>query len=241
MTTLHDRPRVLVAEDDPAARAFLVDNLTADGYEPICAVDSVEAIRCLAEPVDALLVDVNGNTLDVIDTVRHETWCTADPQIPIVVLTSHAGELHLTRLLDRGADDVIAKPYSYVELRARLAALLRRAHARTAPRMLRAGSLRLDVTSRRAWVGDVETERLSATEYQLLLTLIGEPARVFTRQELIRSVWGDGVFGRSRTLDSHASRLRRRLQIGDARYVRNVWGVGYRLVDGELHPTEPHN
>jgi DNA-binding response OmpR family regulator len=237
----HGRPVVLVAEHDPAAAAFLADNLTADGYATICAADSGEAIRSLATPVDALVVDVNGSTLDVIDTVRHESWCTADPQVPIVVLTSHTDELHVTRLLDRGADDVIGKPYSYVELRARLAALLRRAHARTAPRVLRAGSLRLDVTSRRAWVGEVETEPLSATEYQLLLTLIGEPARVFTRQELIRSVWGAESFGRSRTLDSHASRLRRRLQIGDDRYVRNVWGVGYRLIDGELHPMQPQS
>ena len=130
---------------------------------------------------EALIVDVNGDTLGVIDAIREQTYPAIDPDLPILVLTSHTDELHRTRLLERGADDVLCKPYSYPELRARLGALLRRTDARRTPCVLRAGSLRLDVRSRRAWVGEVEIEPLRGKEYQLLLALIAEPERVLTK------------------------------------------------------------
>jgi DNA-binding response OmpR family regulator len=225
-------PNLLIAEHDDVCRLFLADNLEADGYRPVCAADTAAALERLSEGIDALIVDVNGDTLGVIDTIRQQTDPGVDPQLPVLVLTSHSAELHRTRLLERGADDVLCKPYSYPELRARLGALLRRADARRTPQVLRAGSLRLDVLSRRAWVGEVEIEPLRGKEYQLLLTLIAEPERVFTREELLRSVWGLGSYARTRTLDSHAARLRARLQIGGDRFVRNVWGVGYCLIDG---------
>lgn len=233
-----ENPRVLIAEADPIARAFLAENLAADHYQPVCATDSAAALELLAGPLDALLVDVNGDTLAIVDLVRAETLSGIDPQLPILVLTSRTDGLHRTRLLERGADDVLAKPFSYPELRARLGALLRRAHARRAPRVLRAGSLRVDVRSRRAWVGEVEIEGLRGKEYQLLLALVAEPERVFTRQELLGSVWGLGSYARTRTLDSTAARLRARLQIGEQRFVRNVWSVGYRLIDGHPRPVQ---
>jgi DNA-binding response OmpR family regulator len=225
-------PNVLIAENDDVSRLFLNDNLEADGYRPICAAVTAAALGLLSATLDALIVDVNGDTLGLIDAIRDQARPDIDPDLPILVLTSHTGELHRTRLLERGADDVLCKPYSYPELRARLGALLRRADARRAPRVLRAGSLRLDVRSRRAWVGEIELEPLRGKEYQLLLALIAEPERVFTREELLRSVWGLGSYARTRTLDSHAARLRARLQISGERFVRNVWGVGYCLIDG---------
>ncbi len=167
---------------------FLANNLEADGYRRVCAADTSEALELLSATLDALIVDVNGDTLGVIDAIREQTHPDVDPHLPILVLTSHSSELHRTRLLERGADDVLCKPYSYPELRARLGALLRRADARRTPQLLRAGSLRLDVRSRRAWVGEVEIEPLRGKEYQLLLALIAEPARVLT----------NGYFGSAR-------------------------------------------
>ncbi len=225
-------PNVLIAENDDASRLFLHDNLEADGYGPVCAAVTAAALGLLSATLDALIVDVNGDTFGVIDAIRHQVRLDIDPDLPILVLTSHTGELHRTRLRERGADDVLCKPYSYPELRARLGALLRRANARRTPHVLKAGSLRLKVQSRRAWVGGVAIEPLRGNEYQLLLALIAEPERVFTREELLRSVWGLGSYAQTRTLDSHAARLRARLQIGGDRFVRNVWGVGYRLIDG---------
>jgi len=174
-------PTVLIAENDEVCRLFLADNLQADGYWPVCAADTSAALALLSRTPDALIVDVNGDTLGVIDAIREQTCPGIDPDLPILVLTSHTGELHRTRLLERGADDVLCKPYSYPELRARLGALLRRADARRTPQVLRAGSLRLDVRSRRAWVGEVEIEPLRGKEYQLLLALITEPERVLTK------------------------------------------------------------
>jgi DNA-binding response OmpR family regulator len=174
-------PNILIAENDDVCRLFLADNLEADGYRPICAADTPEALGLLSARLDALIIDVNGDTLVVIDAIRDQVRPDIDPALPILVLTSHTGELHRTRLLERGADDVLCKPYSYPELRARLGALLRRADARRAPRVLRAGSLRLDVRSRRAWVGEIELKPLRGKEYQLLLALIAEPERVFTK------------------------------------------------------------
>jgi DNA-binding response OmpR family regulator len=225
-------PIVLIAEHDNPVRQFLADNLQADGYWPVCASDGDAALELLAGSLDAMIVDVNGDTLSVIDAIRRETVPAIDPQLPILALTSDAAELHRTRLLERGADDVVCKPYSYLELRARLGALLRRAHARQRPQVMRAGSLRLDVRCRRAWVGNTEIEGLSGKEYALLRALIADPERVFTREKLLRAVWGLGSYARTRTLDTHAARLRARLQIGGEPFVINVWGVGYRLVDG---------
>lgn len=135
-------------------------------------------------------------------------------------------------MLERGGDDVVRKPFAYPELRARIGAVLRRCERRRSARILRAGPVAIDVRSREVRVCDRPVQ-LSAKEYDLLVTLAGEPTRVFTRAELMRGIWGLHTFGHTRTLDSHVSRLRRKL-CGDEhdRLVINVWGVGYRLLDG---------
>jgi DNA-binding response OmpR family regulator len=150
----------------------------------------------------------------------------------MIVLSRDADRLQRIRMLERGGDDVVKKPFAYPELPARIGAVLRRSQAtRSGRRILRAGSVLIDVRSREVRVGERRVE-LSALEYQLLLTLAGEPDRVFTRQELLRWVWGYEPALRTRTLDSHAYRLRRKLCEGsDEKVVVNVWGVGYRLMD----------
>lgn len=224
---------VLVAEEDEATRLFLADNLAADRYRVRAADSREKALAILSvEQLDVIVVDVNGKTLELIDAIRAGDGLAGrvDPDTPLIVLTARADELHRIRALDRGGDDVVAKPFSYPELRARIAALLRRADARRAPRVFRLRELTIDLGARIVRVGAGEVE-LPAKEYELLRTLTSEPTRVFTRQELRRAVWGD-AFGSSRTLDSHASRLRRRLiEAGAEGFVLNCWGVGYRLAD----------
>ena len=124
------------------------------------------------------------------------------------------------------------KPFAYPELRARIGAVLRRSQTtRRGRRILRAGPVVIDVRSREVRVCDRQVH-LSSLEYQLLLTLASDPHRVFTREELLRSVWGLDTFGRTRTLDTHAFRLRHKLcDRSDETLVVNVWGVGYRLMD----------
>jgi DNA-binding response OmpR family regulator len=138
-------------------------------------------------------------------------------------------------VLERGGDDIVKKPFAYPELRARIGALLRRSVLRRTAPTLRAGPVGVDLRSREVLVAGRPVE-LSAKEYDLLVMLAGEPTRVFTRAELMRGVWGENTFGYTRTLDSHAYRLRRKLCADCTdRLVINVWGVGYRLTDGRAH------
>ena len=125
------------------------------------------------------------------------------------------------------------KPFSYHELNARVRALLRRTRRRPATGRMRIGTLELDPLSRQVWLSG-EPVALSKKEYALLRALAAEPTRVFTREELLRGVWGFRSLGHTRTLDSHAFRLRHKLSGSGERFVVNVWGVGYRLVDGSI-------
>jgi DNA-binding response OmpR family regulator len=228
---------ILVADEHDATRGFLADNLTADGYQVLVAPDRPKAVALLATAhPDLILVDVNGQTLALLDAIRAGEGLAgrADPDTPVIVLTRDADRLHRIRMLERGGDDVVRKPFAYPELRARIAAVLRRSELRRSKRMMRAGPIAIDVCSREVRVADRIIE-LSAKEYDLLMMLAGEPSRVFTRAELMRGVWGASTFGHTRTLDSHASRLRRKLcGESDDKLVINIWGVGYRLLPGEL-------
>ena len=232
---------ILVAEENDATRAFLADQLTADGYRVLVAPDRAKALALLstAHP-DLILLDVNGRTLELLDAIRSGEGLAgrADPDTPLIVLSRDANRLQRIRVLDRGGDDVVRKPFAYPELRARVAAVLRRSETRRSARILRVGPISIDLRSREVRVTDRPVE-LTAKEYDLLVTLAGEPTRVFTRAELLSAVWGQRTFGHTRTLDSHASRLRRKLcGEGEDRLLINVWGVGYRLIDGEVHRAQ---
>jgi DNA-binding response OmpR family regulator len=228
---------ILVAEEHTATRNFLIDNLAADGYRTLAAEDHAKALALLdVEHPDLVVVDINGDTLDLVDAVRSATGLASrvDPDTPIIALTGRSDAIHRIRLLERGGDDVVAKPFAYPELLARIASLLRRAEARSATRVRRIGPLTIDVPGRVVRVDDQPVE-LSAKEYELLLALSNDPTRVFTREELLRDVWGFRSPCRTRTLDSHAHRLRRKLSpSGAVQLVVNVWGVGYRLCDQAL-------
>ena len=223
---------ILLTEEDAATRAFLADNLTADGYEVFVTDNRRSALTALElHRPDLVICDVNGDTLNLLDAVREGAGFAAriDPDVPLIVLTRRADELARVRYLERGSDDVVSKPFSYPELRGRIRAVLRRTAARAPRGVTRVGPLHIDHAARAVQLGGVPVE-LSAKEYALLAHLASDPRRVFTKQELLRDVWGFRSPGHTRTLDSHACRLRRKLAAtGDARFVENVWGVGYRV------------
>jgi DNA-binding response OmpR family regulator len=148
----------------------------------------------------------------------------------VILLAPSSDPVERVRALDRGADDVMGRPFAYEELLARIRALLRRSSA-TPAEVLVAGDLVVDRRTRRVAVRDT-TVTLSAKEFELLARLAVEPQRVFSKELLLREVWGFRALGRTRTLESHASRLRRKLCVGEGdRFVVNVWGVGYRLLE----------
>ena len=136
------------------------------------------------------------------------------------------------RALERGCDDFLARPFEYEELLARIHAVLRRATP-TEHEHLAAGPIRANLATRTVNVRG-RGVRLAGKEYELLLKLMTDPERVWTKEQLLRDVWGFRSLGRTRTLDSHASRLRRKLQaVDEGPYVLNIWGVGYRLLTTE--------
>jgi DNA-binding response OmpR family regulator len=234
--TTPDRPTILVVEDDRATRTFLADNLAADGYEPLEADCVHEAERLIRSRypdlaiVDLGLPDRDGLTL--VDQIRRSDRIagSVDPELPLLVVSGRASELDLLRGFERGCDDYLAKPFSYAELRARVAALLWRTRRPACAVRRRIGPLELDPLARQVWLHG-EHVRLSNKEFALLRALAADPTRVFTREELLRGVWGFRTLGATRTLDSHASRLRAKLAVRGDRFVVNVWGIGYRLVD----------
>jgi DNA-binding response OmpR family regulator len=227
---------LLIVEDHAPTRRFLADNLTADGYEILEAGCAEEAERMLATAYpDLAILDLELPDRDGLDLLRAVRGCDRvasrfDPDLPLLVLTGRATELEALRAFASGCDDYVRKPYSYVELRARIVALLRRGEHRPRAARTRVGVLEIDGAARQAWIAG-EPLHLSSKEFALLRTLAAEPSRVFTREELLRLVWGFRALGNTRTLDSHASRLRRKLAARGGAFVVNVWGVGYRLTD----------
>jgi DNA-binding response OmpR family regulator len=234
--TAADPPRILLVEDDLELRSFLADNLRADGFGCLLAETLSDGLRILEyHQPDLALVDValpDGSGLDLISRVRAADGVASrlDPRTPLVVLTGRGGEIDRVRGFERGADDYVVKPFSYVELRMRVQAVLRRTRQRRSGGRVRVGELEIDPASRDVRLhGELVT--LSQKEFALLRALAAEPTRVWTKAELLRDVWGFRSLGTTRTLDSHACRLRRKLGGG---FVVNVWGVGYRLVDAAM-------
>jgi DNA-binding response OmpR family regulator len=230
---------ILLIEDHRATRVFLADNLSTDGFEVLEAETASDARRLLASSYpDLAIVDLglpDGDGLDLLAHVRASDRIAGrlDPDLPLLVVTGRSSEIDQLRGFDRGCDDYMLKPFSYHELNARVRALLRRTQRRPTTGRLRIGTLELDPSSRQVWLSG-EPVALSKKEYALLRALAAEPTRVFTREELLRGVWGFRSLGHTRTLDSHAFRLRHKLSGSGDRFVVNVWGVGYRLVDGSL-------
>ncbi|WP_028064646.1 response regulator transcription factor [Solirubrobacter soli] len=222
---------ILLVEEDAVCRGFLADNLTADGYQVIVAADKADAINKLTTGPDLVLCDVNGHTLELLDAVRGAAGLAAriDPATPLIVLTRHADALMRVRLFEHGSDDVVRKPFHYGELLARIRAVLRRVHQPPSGRLIRISELEIDLVGQSVLIAG-QPVALAAKEYALLVHLAGDPTRVFTKDELLRDVWGYRTPGISRTLDSHAARLRVKLRAaGQAHWIETVWGVGYRL------------
>jgi DNA-binding response OmpR family regulator len=198
---------LLVADTEPETHRFLARQLPQDGFR------LVGARGC----PDLVLAG---------DVASVERWAE---HAPVIVLGGEeSGAVDRIRAFRRGCDDYLALPFEYEELIERIHAVLRRVYP-PAPPVIEAPPVRVDTRTRDTRVGATRVS-LSQKEYDLLVRLAREPDRVFTRAELLRDVWGFRVAGRTRTLDSHASRLRRKLRdAGASGLVDNVWGVGYRL------------
>jgi len=210
---------VLIAEPQPDVRGFLERHLAQDGFDVVGTEDGDVALELAlrAHPDLVLLGDASA-----VESFRG---------VPVIVIGREDSDaIDRVRAFARGCDDFVGRPFVYDELVARINAVLRRARPPERDR-LEAGRIWIEHSTRRVNVGGFRVD-LAAKEYELLLKLASDPQRVFTKEELLREVWGFRSLGRTRTLDSHASRLRRKLQAVDpGPFVINVWRVGYRLLD----------
>jgi DNA-binding response OmpR family regulator len=234
-----DRPKIMIVEDDPRTRSFLADNLAADGYEPFTVDSTEQALAAFpTQHPDLVLVDINLPGRDGLELVREVRGSDGiasrlDPMLPLIVLSGHADDLNRVRAINHGADDALLKPYVYEELLARVRGVLRRAEHRARGGRMRIGPLELDPAGRIVRLNG-ESLPLSQKEYALLRTLATDATKVWTKDELLRSIWGFRQLGSTRTLDSHACRLRRKLARDGERFIINVWRIGYRLCDGPV-------
>jgi DNA-binding response OmpR family regulator len=227
---------LVVCEDDDLTLDLLCEHLAADRFRVMPAPSASDALRlCRYNHPDLLLLDLSlpdASGLDVLREIREADGVDSrfDPRLPVIVLTGRAGDTDKVRGLDSGADDYLTKPFVYGELRARIGAVLRRrTHPEKGPS--RVGELVIDPLRRRVTVGDREVP-LAKKEFALLRMLASDPTRVFTKEELLDAIWAHRGPSKTRTLDSHASRLRRKLDPEHGRFVSNCWGIGYRLIDG---------
>ncbi len=219
---------VLVAEPELETRELLGRQLRDDGFDVLDAARRSEALQLAesARPDVVLLAELEL----CLRLRRGEPGRTWDRNVPVIVLASSSDPVERVRALDRGADDVVGRPFAYDELLARIRALIRRT-AGAAEDVSVAGDLVIDRPTRRVHVRDTAVF-LSAKEFELVAKLASQPYRVWTKEELLRDVWGFRSLGRTRTLESHASRVRKKLCVSpDDRFVVNVWGVGYRMLE----------
>jgi two-component system, OmpR family, phosphate regulon response regulator PhoB len=220
--------KILIVEDEEALALLLRYNLEAEGYAVTSLARGDEAADRLAEEVpDLVLLDWMLPGLSGIEICRRIRQRPETRALPVIMLTARGEEGERVRGLSTGADDYVVKPFSLVELMARVKALLRRARPEVIASLLRAGDIALDREMKRVVKAESDLH-LGPTEFRLLEFLMLHPGRVYSREQLLNGVWGRDVYIDERTVDVHVGRLRKALGItGDANPIRTVRGAGY--------------
>ena len=224
------QPVVLLVEDEPAQRAVLSYNLEAEGFVVQTADNGEDALLLIAEsPPDLILLDWMMPHVSGLEVCRRLRARPETRGIPIIMLSARSEVVDKVRGLETGADDYVIKPYSLVELMARLRAHLRRTRLASATDLLEWQDIRLDSETHKVWRGEALL-KLGPTEFRLLTTFLEKPGRVFSRETLLDRVWGRDIYVDSRTVDVHIGRLRKALmQGGGDDPLRTVRGAGYAL------------
>lgn len=225
-----DHPTVLVVEDEPAQRDVLTYNLEAEGFEVVTAGDGEEALLLVAEvEPDIIVLDWMLPGISGIEICRRLKTKTDTAGIPVLMLSARSEEVDRVRGLETGADDYVVKPYSVMELMARVRNQLRRVRPASVGQRLEYEDIILDAETHRV-TRDDKSLKLGPTEFRLLSTFMEKPGRVWSREQLLDRVWGRDIYVDSRTVDVHIGRLRKALcKHGGDDPLRTVRGAGYAL------------
>ena len=222
--------KVLVVDDEKLIVKGIRFSLLQDGMEVDCAYDGEEAFNMAkANSYDMILLDVMLPKMDgfeVCQAIREFS------DVPIVTLTAKGDDMDKILGLEYGADDYITKPFNILEVKARIKAIMRRTSPERAPQVqssvIEKGDIKLDCDSRRLFINDNEIN-LTAREFELLEILIKNENKVYSRESLLKIVWGEDYPGDVRTVDVHVRRLREKIEANpsEPKYVHTKWGVGY--------------
>ena len=222
--------RILVVDDEKLIVKGIRFSLEQDGMEVDCAYDGEEALNLAKQKeYDMILLDVmlpKMSGFEVCQQIREFS------NTPIVMLTAKGDDMDKILGLDYGADDYITKPFNILEVKARIKAIIRRTarkgEEKESPRVVEKGGMRLDCDGRRVYIDGREIN-LTAKEFEVLELLMKNPGKVYSREKLLKLVWGNDYPGDVRTVDVHIRRLREKIESvpGEPVYVRTKWGVGY--------------
>lgn len=224
VTEIDTIARVVVAEPDNPTRELLAESLRADRYDAVEASGPSEILQACAEGVDVVVID--SSLRRALELLRFSLASQ-----PVVIMLGDASDGDIAVAVADGAEDYLGKPFDYAELLTRIRVIQRRARGEGyRDGVYRHDGIVVDVASRTVEVGEAQV-LLTTKEFELLRKLVVDPRRVFTKDELLAEIWGYRPGTPSRTLDSHASRLRRKLcTAGGGEFIQNCWGVGYRLL-----------
>ena len=222
--------RILVVDDEKVIVKGIRFSLEQDGIEVDCAYDGEEALNLAKQnQYDMILLDVMLPTMSGFEVCQQIRGFS---NVPIVMLTAKGDDMDKILGLDYGADDYITKPFNILEVKARIKAIIRRTarkgEEKESLRVVEKDGMRLDCESRRVYIEDKEIN-LTAKEFEVLELLMKNPGKVYSREKLLKLVWGSDYPGDVRTVDVHIRRLREKIESvpGEPVYVRTKWGVGY--------------
>ena len=226
----NNKYKILIADTDIKARKELSELLESNGYKVITAATAAEAVLMFKSYTPDIIIsefflpDANG--IFLIEKIKKESG------VPIIILSDNGEEYNKVAALDAGADDYITKPFNILEVKARIKAIFRR-NNRNVPeqenqKVIETKGLKIDVDSRRVYIDDKEVN-LTAKEFELVYLLVSNPNKVYSREQLLKTIWGPSYPGDARTVDVHVRRLREKIEAtpADPKYIHTKWGVGY--------------
>lgn len=222
--------RVLVVDDEKLIVKGLKFSLEQDGMEVECAYDGEEALECVRNnQYDIILLDIMLPKLDGMQVCQQIREFSS---VPVIMLTAKGDDMDKILGLEYGADDYVTKPFNILEVKARMKAILRRnGKGQTQPArtgIITAGDMKLDCDSRSLYISGREVN-LTGKEFDLLELMVKNPGKVYSRDNLLKTVWGADYPGDARTVDVHVRRLREKIESNpsEPKYIHTRWGVGY--------------